>query len=117
MNLNFNLKSQATVALREKKSRGTISKQQCSTRKQSFFDKISNMLKSLKGESNEECSERPEEKKVRFQEDVVESSLRKLGRRKHDLLERLERIVSELSEEDEDFNLLLKTAKARNLKV
>ena len=34
-------------------------------------------------------------KKVRFQEDVVESSLRKLRRRQYDLLQRLESIVLE----------------------
>ncbi|PFX11499.1 Polycystic kidney disease protein 1-like 2 [Stylophora pistillata] len=116
-NLNFDLISKAIVASREKRSKGTMNKQQYNTRKQSLFDKISNMLKSLKGESNDECSKRTEKKKVRFQEDIVESSLCKLRKRKHDLLQRLERIVSGFSEEDEDFHYLLKTAEARNFKV
>ncbi|XP_022796723.1 polycystic kidney disease 2-like 2 protein [Stylophora pistillata] len=115
-NLNFDLISQAIVASREKRSKGTMNKQQYRTRKQSLFDKISNMLKSLKGESNDECRKRTQKKKVRFQEDIVESSLCKLRRRKHDLLQRLERIVSGFSEEDEDFHYLLKTAEVRHFK-
>lgn len=116
-NLNFDLISQAIVALREKRSRGTIDKQQCSTWKQPFFDKISYMLKSLKDKSNDECGKGSVKKKIRFQEDVVESSFRKLRRRKHDLLRRLERIMSGFSGEDEDFHHLLKTAEARNFKA
>ena len=54
-NLNLDFISQAIAALREKRSIGAINKQQCSTKKQLFFDKISNMLKSLKGENNDEC--------------------------------------------------------------
>ena len=111
-NLNFDLISQAIIAWRKKRSRETIDKQQCSTRRQALFDRISNMLKSLKGESNDDCSKRREKKKVRFQEDVVESSLRKLRRRQHDLLQRLESIVSGFTTEEEDFDYLLKTAEA-----
>ena len=113
-NLNFDLISQAIIAWRKKRSRETIDKQQCSTRRQSLFDKISNMLKSLKGESNVDGSKRREKKKVRFQEDVVEFSLRKLRRRRDDLLQRFESIVSGFSEEDEELNYLLKTAEAYN---
>ena len=113
-NLNFDLISQAIIAWREKRSRETIDKRQCSTRRQSLFAKISNMLKSLKGESNVDGSKRREKKKVRFQEDVVEFSLRKLRRRRDDLLQRFESIVSGFSEEDEEFNYLLKTAEAYN---
>ena len=113
-NLNFDLISQAIIAWREKRSRETIDKQQCSTRRQSLFDKISNILKSLKGESNVDGSKRREKKKVRFQEDVVEFSLRKLRRRRDDLLQRFESIVSGFSEEDEELNYLLKTAEAYN---
>ena len=113
-NLNFDLISQAIIAWRKKRSRETIDKRQCSTRRQSLFDKISNMLKSLKGESNVDGSKRREKKKVRFQEDVVEFSLRKLRRRRDDLLQRFESIVSGFSEEDEEFNYLLKTAEAYN---
>ena len=113
-NLNFDLISQAIIAWREKRSRETIDKRQCSTRRQSLFDKISNMLKSLKDESNVDDSKRREKKKVRFQEDVVEFSLRKLRRRRDDLLQRFESIVSGFSEEDEEFNYLLKTAEAYN---
>ena len=51
-----------------------------------MLDKISNMLKSLKGESKKDCSKRREKKKVRFQEDIVEYSLRKLRKREQDLL-------------------------------
>ena len=58
-----------------------------------------------------------EKKKVRFQEDVVEFSLRKLRRRRDDLLQRFESIVSGFSEEDEEFNYLLKTAEAYNYKA
>ena len=72
------------------------------------------MLKSLKGESNDDCSKRREKKKVRFQEDVVESSLRKLRRRQYDLLQRLESIVLEFWKENEQFDYLLKTAEAHN---
>ena len=111
-NLNFDLISQAIIAWRKKRSRETIDKQQCSTRRQALFDRISNMLKSLKGESNDDCSKRREKKKVRFQEDVVESSLRKLRRRQHDLLQRLESIVSGFKTEEEEFDYLLKTAEA-----
>ena len=111
-NLNFDLISQAIIAWRKKRSRETIDKQQCSTRRQALFDRISNMLKSLKGESNDDCSKRREKKKVRFQEDVVESSLRKLRRRQHDLLQRLESIVSGFTTEEEEFDYLLKTAEA-----
>ena len=50
-NLNFDLISQAIIAWRKKRSRETIDKRQCSTRRQSLFDKISNILKSLKGEA------------------------------------------------------------------
>ena len=113
-NLNFDLISQAIIAWRKKRSRETIDKRQCSTRRQSLFDKISNILKSLKGESNVDGSKRREKKKVRFQEDVVEFSLRKLRRRRDDLLQRFESIVSGFSEEDEEFNYLLKTAEAYN---
>ena len=113
-NLNFDLISQAIIAWRKKRSRETIDKQQCSTRRQALFDRISNMLKSLKGESNDDCSKRREKKKVRFQEDVVEFSLRKLRRRRDDLLKQFESIVSGFSEEDEEFNYLLKTAEAYN---
>ena len=113
-NLNFDLISQAIIAWREKRSRETIDKRQCSTRRQSLFDKISNMLKSLKGERNVDDSKRREKKKVRFQEDVVDFSLRKLRRRRDDLLQRFESIVSGFSEEDEEFNYLLKTAEAYN---
>ena len=113
-NLNFDLISQAIIAWRKKRSRETIDKRQCSTRRQSLFDKISNMLKSLKGESNVDGCKRREKKKVRFQEDVVEFSLRKLRRRRDDLLQRFESIVSGFSEEDEEFNYLLKTAEAYN---
>ena len=109
-NLNFDLISQAIIAWRKKRSRETIDKQRCSTRRQALFDKISNMLKSLKGESNDDCSKRREKKKVRFQEDVVESSLRKLRKREHDLLQRLESIVSGFTAEDEEFDYLLITA-------
>ena len=109
-NLNFDLISQAIIAWRKKRSRETIDKQQCSTRRQALFDRISNMLKSLKGESNDDCSKRREKKKVRFQEDVVESSLRKLRKREHDLLQRLESIVSGFTAEDEEFDYLLITA-------
>ena len=79
-----------------------------------MLDKISNMLKSLKSESNKDCSKRREKKKVRFQEDVVESSLHKLRKREHDLLQRLESIVSGFTTEDEEFDYLLKTAEAHN---
>ena len=113
-NLNFDLISQAIIAWREKRSRETIDKRQCSTRRKSLFDKISNMLKSLKGESNVDGSKRREKKNVRFQEDVVEFSLRKLRRRRDDLLQRFESIVSGFSEEDEEFNYSLKTAEAYN---
>ena len=111
-NLNFDLISQAIIAWRKKRSRETLDKQRCSTRRRALFDKISNMLKSLKGESNDDGSKRREKKKVRFQEDVVESSLRKLRRRQHDLLQRLESIVSGFTTEEEDFDYLLKTAEA-----
>ena len=77
-----------------------------------MFDRISNMLRSLKGESNDDCSKRREKKKVRFQEDVVESSLRKLRKREHDLLQRLESIVSGHIAEDEEFDYLLLTREA-----
>ena len=113
-NLNFDLISQAIIAWREKRSRETIDKRQCSTRRQSLFDKISNILKSLKDESNVDDSKRRGKKKVRFQEDVVEFSLRKLRRRRDDLLQRFESIVSGFSEEDKEFNYLLKTAEAYN---
>ncbi|CAH3159360.1 unnamed protein product [Pocillopora meandrina] len=103
-NLNFDLISQAIIAWRKKRSRETIDKQQCSTRRQALFDRISNTLKSLKGESNDDCSKRTEKKKVRFQEDVVQSSLRKLRKREHDLLQRLESIVSGFTAEDEEFD-------------
>ena len=72
------------------------------------------MLKSLKSKSNDDCSERSEKKKVRFPEDVVESSLRKLRRRRHDLLQRLENIVSGFATEDEEFDYLFKTTEAHN---
>ena len=72
------------------------------------------MLKSLKSESNKDCSKRREKKKVRFQEDVVEYSLRKLRKREHDLLQRLESIVLGFSTEDEEFDYLLKIAEAYN---
>ena len=55
-----------------------------------------------------------EKKKIRFPLDVVESSLRKLRRRRHDLLQRLESIVSGFATEDEEFYYLLKTAEAHN---
>ena len=109
-NLNFDLISQAIIAWRKKRSRETIDKQQWSTRRQALFDRISNMLKSLKGESNDDCSKRREKKKVRFREDVVESSFRKLRKREHDLLQRLESIVSGFTAEDEEFDYLLITA-------
>ena len=111
-NLNFDFISQAIIALRKKRSRETLDKQRCSTRRRALFDKISNMLKSLKGESNDDGSKRREKKKVRFQEDVVESSLRKLRRRQHDLLQRLESIASGFTTEEEEFDYLLKTAEA-----
>ena len=113
-NLNFDLTSQTIVAWGKKRSRETIDKQQRSTGRQALFDKISNILKSLKSKRNDDCSERREKKKVRFQEDVVESSLRKLRRRWHDLLQRLESIVSGFATEDEEFDYLLKTAEAHN---
>ena len=53
-NLNFELISEAIIAWRDKRFRETVDKQQCSTRRQALFDKISNMLKSLKGESNDD---------------------------------------------------------------
>ena len=109
-NLNFDLISQAIIAWSKKRSRETIDKQQCSTRRQALFDRISNTLKSLKGQSNDDCSKRREKKKVRFQEDIVESSLRKLRKREHDLLQRLESIVSGFTAEDEEFDYLLITA-------
>ena len=77
-----------------------------------MFDKISKMLKSLKSKSNDDCSKRREKKKVRFQEDVVESSLRKLRKREHDLLQRLESIVSGYIAEDKEFAYLLLTGEA-----
>ena len=113
-NLNFDLISQPIIAWRKKRSRETIDKQQCSTRRQALFDRISNTLKSLKGESNDDCSKRREKKKVRFQEDVVESSLLKLRKREHDLLQRLESIVSGFTTEDEEFDYLKKKAEAHN---
>ena len=113
-NLNFDLTSQTIVAWGKKRSRETIDKQQRSTGRQALFDKISNMLKSLKSKSNDDCSERREKKKVRFPEDVVESSLRKLRRRRHDLLQRLESIVSGFATEDEEFDYLFKTTEAHN---
>ena len=113
-NLNFDLTSQTIVAWGKKRSRETIDKQQRSTGRQALFDKISNMLKSLKSKGNDDCSERSEKKKVRFPEDVVESSLRKLRRRRHDLLQRLESIVSGFATEDEEFDYLFKTTEAHN---
>ena len=62
-NLNFDLTSQTIVAWGKKRSRETIDKQQRSTGRQALFDKISNMLKSLKSKSNDDCSERREKKK------------------------------------------------------
>ena len=53
-------------------------------------------------------------KKVRFEEDVVESSLRKLSKKEHDLLQRLESIVSGHIAEDEEFDYLLLTREANS---
>ncbi|PFX17538.1 hypothetical protein AWC38_SpisGene18143 [Stylophora pistillata] len=102
------------IVLREKITREKIDMHRCRIRRQSLFDKISSMLKFATGKSKNEYGGGKEKKEVRFQEDAEESSFRKLRGRKHDLLQRLERIVSGFSEEDEDFHDLLKTAETQN---
>lgn len=52
--LNFDFISQVLVALREKISREKIDENQCSKRRQLFFDKISSILKSAKCEGSNE---------------------------------------------------------------
>ncbi|XP_022803339.1 polycystic kidney disease protein 1-like 2 [Stylophora pistillata] len=111
---NFDEISQSTELLREEIAREKTEEHRCSIRRQSFFDNISSMLKSAKCENNNECGKGKEKKKVRFQEDVIESSFRKLRKRKQDLLQRLNRIVSGFSEEDREFDDLLKAAEAQN---
>ena len=65
------------------------------------------MLKAIRSINYNEQSKGKGRKKVRFQEDVVDSFLRKLDKKKNDLFQHLDRVITGFSEEEEDIYHLL----------
>ena len=104
--INFDLISQAIVALREKRIIELTDEKPSYTRRKLFFDKISNMIKKLKHENCEEQGKNKNEKKVHFHVDVTKFELQKLQKTQDDLFQRIDNIVQGYSEEDEEFHLL-----------
>ena len=103
--IDFDLISQAIIALREQRVRESADKKTRNTRRQSLFDKISNMIKKLKHENPDEQCKDKKEKKVCFQEDAIDCDLRRLQKTSNVLFQRLDNIVQDYSEEDEEFHL------------
>ena len=82
-------------------------KQPSNVERKSFFDKTSRMLKAIRSINYNEQSKGKGRKNVRFQEDVVDSFLRKLDKKKNDLFQHLDRVITGFSEEEEDIYHLL----------
>ena len=104
--IDFDLISQAIIALREQRVREAADQKTSNTRRRSLFDKISNMIKKLKHENSDEQCKDKKEKKLRFQEDAIDYDLRRLQKTKNVLFQRLDSIVQDYSEEDKEFHLL-----------
>ena len=62
--------------------------------------------------SHDEHCKVKKRKKVRFQEDVANSHLRKLEKREYDLFQRLDRVMAGFSKEDEEYHYLMETMRA-----
>ena len=103
--IDFDLISQAIIALREQRARESADKKTSNTRRKSLFDKISNMIKKLKHENLDEQRKGKKEKKVFYKEDAIDSDLRRLQKTRNVLFQRLDSIVQDYSEEDEEFHL------------
>ena len=103
--IDFDLISQAIIALREQRARESADKKTSNTRRKSLFDKISNMIKKLKHENSDEQRKGKKEKKVFYKEDAIESDLRRLQKTRNVLFQRLDSIVQDYSEEDDEFHL------------
>ena len=65
------------------------------------------MLKAIRSINYNGQSKGKGRKNVRFQEDVVDSFLRKLDKKKNDLFQHLDRVITGFSEEEEDIYHLL----------
>ena len=103
--IDFDLISQAIIALREQRDRESADKKTSNTRRQSLFDKISNIIKKLKHENPDEHCKDKKEKKVCFQQDAIDCDLRRLQKTSNVLFQRLDSIVQDYSEEDKEFHL------------
>ena len=103
--IDFDLISQAIIALREQRVRESADQKTSNTRRQSLFDTISNIIKKLKHENPDEHCKDKKEKKVCFQEDAIDCDLRRLQKTSNVLFQRLDNIVQDYSEEDEEFHL------------
>ena len=101
--MNFDIKVSEMWVLREIKAEKTPS----NVERKSFFDKTSRMLKAIRSINYNEQSKGKGRKNVRFQEDVVDSFLRKLDKKKNDLFQHLDRVITGFSEEEEDIYHLL----------
>ena len=62
--------------------------------------------------SHDEHCKGKKRKKVRFQEDVANSHLRKLEKRGYELFQRLDRVMAGFSKEDEEYHYLKETMRA-----
>ena len=110
--INFDQISEAIKALRGKTGQEPGEKQPKYSRGKSFFDGISKFLKTLGRMSHDEHCKGKKRKKVRFQEDVANSHLRKLEKRGYELFQRLDRVMAGFSKEDEEYRYLMETTRA-----
>ena len=110
--INFDQISEAIKALRRKTGQEPGEKQPKYSRGKSFFGGISKFLKTLGRMSHDEHCKGKKRKKVRFQEDVANSHLRKLEKRGYELFQRLDRVMAGFSKEDEEYHYLMETMRA-----
>ena len=104
--VNFDLISQAIQNARKQSIQALGNEQPSNTRRESFFDKASNIVGYLKQANHDGQNNNKKERKVRFRNDVIKSQLRRLQETKEDLFKRLDSIVQGYSEEEEKFHLL-----------
>ena len=106
--INFHLISQAIKKARKQSTQTSGNEKASSTRRESFFDKASNIVEYLKHANCDDQNNNRKERKVRFRNDVIKYQLRRLQKTKKDLFKRLDGIVQGYSEEEEKFHLLCK---------
>ena len=105
--INFDLISQAIIALRKQRLHESEDEMPSNTRRKSLFDKISNIIRNrLRPDNYEELCKSKKKKKIFFKDVVIKSQLLKLQKTKQDLFQRLDNIVQGYSEEEEKFHLL-----------